>query len=83
MYNTECFLKNDTRTRVSTNVLALYIQLYALRLLKIIEPYLVEQDRMANAQLLGYWVEAFGAELLFLVNKKKIDPSPRSQNGSF
>jgi hypothetical protein len=32
--------------------------------------YLVEQDRMANAQLLGLWVEAFGAELLFLVNKK-------------
>jgi hypothetical protein len=27
---------------------------YALRLLKIIEPYLVEQNRMANAQLLGY-----------------------------
>jgi hypothetical protein len=26
----------------------------ALRLLKIIEPYLVEQNRMANAQLLGY-----------------------------
>jgi hypothetical protein len=27
---------------------------YALRLLKIIEPYLVEQERMANAQLLSY-----------------------------
>ena len=26
----------------------------ALRLLKIIEPYLVEQERMANAQLLMY-----------------------------
>ena len=26
----------------------------ALRLLKIIEPYLVEQERMATAQLLGY-----------------------------
>jgi hypothetical protein len=26
----------------------------ALRLLKIIEPYLVEQERMANAQLLSY-----------------------------
>ena len=26
----------------------------ALRLLKIVEPYLVEQERMANAQLLRY-----------------------------
>jgi hypothetical protein len=43
----------------------------ALRLLKIIKPYLVVsgQERMANAQLLRYHVlvEAFGAELFFLL----------------
>jgi hypothetical protein len=34
--------------------------------------YLVEQNRMANAQVLrGVWVEAFGAKLLFLLNKKR------------
>jgi hypothetical protein len=32
----------------------------ALRLLKIIEPYLVEQNRMANAQLLGYGSKHLG-----------------------
>jgi hypothetical protein len=40
--------------------------MHALRLLKIIEPYLVEQERMVNATF-EVWVEAFGAELLFLL----------------
>jgi hypothetical protein len=36
-----------------------------LRLLKIIEPYLVEQERMANAQLLGYGSKHFGQNFFF------------------
>ena len=37
----------------------------ALRPLKIVEPYLVEQERMANAQsTFEVWVEAFEAELM-------------------
>ena len=35
----------------------------ALRLLKIIEPYLVDQERMANAQLLRYGSEHLGMHL--------------------
>jgi hypothetical protein len=39
----------------------------ALRRLKIIEPYLVEQERMANAQLLMYGsAEANGPEFIEL-----------------
>ena len=37
----------------------------ALRLLKIIEPYLVEQNRMANAQLLGYGSKHLGQNFFF------------------
>jgi hypothetical protein len=39
----------------------------ALRLLKIIEPYLVEQERTWHGECTTFevWVEAFGAELLF------------------
>jgi hypothetical protein len=38
---------------------------YALRLLKIIEPYLVEQERMANAQLLRYGSKHLGQNFFF------------------
>ena len=44
----------------------------ALRLLKIIEPYLVEQNRMANAQLLGYGSQHLGQNLFF-IELKRID----------
>jgi hypothetical protein len=37
----------------------------ALRPLKIIEPYLVEQNRMANAQLLGYGSKNLGQNFFF------------------
>ena len=37
----------------------------ALRLLKIIEPYLVELERMANAQLLVYGSKHLGQNLFF------------------
>ena len=37
----------------------------ALRLLKIIEPYLVEQERMANAQLLRYGSKHLGQNFFF------------------
>jgi hypothetical protein len=39
---------------------------HALRLLKIIEPYLVEQNRMANAQLLGYKSKHLGQNFFFI-----------------
>ena len=38
----------------------------ALRLLKIIEPYLVEQERMANAQLLVYGSKHLEQNFFFL-----------------
>jgi hypothetical protein len=37
----------------------------ALRLLKILGPYLVEQNRMANAQLLGYGSKQLGQNFFF------------------
>jgi hypothetical protein len=37
----------------------------ALRPLKIIEPYLDEQNRMANAQLLGYGSKHLGQNFFF------------------
>ena len=39
----------------------------ALRLLKIIEPYLVEQERMANAQLLMYGSKHLEQNFFFIV----------------
>jgi hypothetical protein len=42
----------------------------ALRLLKIIEPYLVEQNRMADAQLLGYGSKHLGQNFFFYLIKK-------------
>ena len=41
----------------------------ALRLLKIIEPYLVEQERMANAQLLMYGSKHLEQNFFFLKKK--------------
>ena len=43
----------------------------ALRLLKIIEPYLVEQERMANAQLLMYGSKHLEQNFFFFFLKKK------------
>ena len=37
----------------------------SLRLLEIIEPYLVEQNRMANAHLLGYGSKHLGQNFFF------------------
>ena len=45
------YVNDSTKKYCSTPYLLSHI---ALRLLKIIEPYLVEQERMANAQLLRY-----------------------------
>ena len=42
----------------------------ALRLLKLIEPYLVEQERMANAQLLGYGSKHLRQNFFFYWIKK-------------
>jgi hypothetical protein len=42
----------------------------SLRLLKIIEPYLVDKNRMANAQLLGYESRHLGQNLFFNRIKK-------------
>ena len=42
----------------------------ALRLLKIIEPYLVEQERMANAQLLMYGSKHLEQNFFFFLRKK-------------
>ena len=43
----------------------------ALRLLKIIEPYLVEQERMANAQLLVYGSKHLEQNFFFFLFKKR------------
>ena len=48
----------------------------ALRLLKIIEPYLVEQNRMANAQLLWYGSKHLEQNFFFKLNKKDIFVKP-------
>jgi hypothetical protein len=39
----------------------------ALRLLEIIGPYLVEQNRMANAQFLWYGLKHLGQNFFFLI----------------
>ena len=61
------YVNDSTRKYYSTPYLLSRI---ALRLLKIIEPYLVEQNRMANAQLLGYGSKHLGRNFFFYWIKK-------------
>ena len=55
VYNTPCSEPDGLRV----------LSRIALRLLKIMKPYLVEQDRMANAQLLGYGSKHLGQNFFF------------------
>jgi hypothetical protein len=57
-----CYVNDSTKKYCSTPYLLSRI---ALRLLKIIKPYLVEQNHMANAQLLGYGSKHLGQNLFF------------------
>ena len=58
--------RNGARTSLRQDVLKRYLlSRIALRLLEIIEPYLVKQNRMANAQLLGYGSKHLGQNFFF------------------
>jgi hypothetical protein len=61
------YVNDSTKKYCSTPYLSSRI---ALRLLKIIEPYLVEQNRMANAQLLWYGSKHLGQNFFFNWIKK-------------
>ena len=56
------YVNDSTKKYCSTPYLLSRI---ALRLLKIVEPYLVEQNRMANAHLLGYGSKHLGRNFFF------------------
>jgi hypothetical protein len=67
--------KHDYRTLPGTCVRRVSLKLHllsriALRLLEIIKPYLVEQNRMANAQVLGYGSKHLGQNFFFNWIKK-------------
>ena len=57
-----CYVNDSTKKYCSTPYLLSH---NALRLLKIIETYLVEQNRMANAQLLWYGSRHLGQNFFF------------------
>jgi hypothetical protein len=58
--------KTARTTSLGQDVLKRYLlSRNALRLLKIIEPYLVEQERMANAQPLMYGSKHLGQNFFF------------------
>jgi hypothetical protein len=61
----------DVKYLYTTGFLKRYLlSRIALRLLKIIKPYLVEQNCMVNAQLLGYGSKHLGQNFFFYSIKK-------------